>query len=124
MGFFNAVASEIGLSTLYLSPMDVKLLILGRFVRRFAYGGSTLILALYLSALGISDTNIGLFMTLTLIGDIFISLGLAIIADRIGRRRVLAVGASMITLGGVVFGLTGNFWGLLAAAIIGVISPA
>lgn len=117
-------AAEIGLAALYDSSKDVKLLILQRFVRLFAYGSSTLILALYLSALGISDTKIGLFMTLTLVGDILISFLLTLTADRIGRRRVLALGAVMVTFSGVVFGTVGNFWGLLAGAIIGVISPA
>jgi len=124
VGLFSRFANEIGLSTLYNSSKDVKLLMLQRFVRLFAYGASTLILALYLSALGISDTRIGLFMTLTLIGDIVVSFLLTLTADRLGRRRVLALGALLVTFSGVVFGTIGNFWGLVAAAIVGVISPA
>ena len=120
----SRAAKEVGLAALYDSPKDAKLLILQRFVRLFAYGSSTLILALYLSALGISDTKIGLFMTLTLVGDILISFVLTLTADWLGRRRVLALGALMVIFSGVVFGTVGNFWGLLAGAIIGVISPA
>lgn len=123
-GLPSRAAKEIGLVALYDSSKDAKLLILQRFVRLFAYGSSTLILALYLSALGISDTKIGLFMTLTLVGDILISFGLTLTADWLGRRRVLALGALMVTFSGVVFATVGNFWGLLAGAIIGVISPA
>lgn len=123
-GLPSRAAREIGLAALYDSPKDAKLLILQRFVRLFAYGSSTLILALYLSALGISDTKIGLFMTLTLVGDILISFVLTLTADWLGRRRVLALGALMVTFSGVVFATVGNFWGLLAGAIIGVISPA
>ena len=118
------VAKEVGLAALYDSSKDAKLLILQRFFRLFAYGSSTLILALYLSALGISDTKIGLFMTLTLIGDILISFVLTLTADWLGRRRVLALGALMVIFSGLVFATVGNFWGLLAGAIIGVISPA
>ena len=33
---------EVGLITLYQSPLDTKILILQRFVRLFAYGGCTL----------------------------------------------------------------------------------
>ena len=117
-------AKEVGLAALYDSSKDAKLLILQRFFRLFAYGSSTLILALYLSALGISDTKIGLFMTLTLIGDILISFVLTLTADWLGRRRVLALGALMVIFSGLVFATTGNFWVLLAGAIIGVISPA
>lgn len=58
---------EIGITTLLKSSRDVHLLLITRFIRMFAYGSSTLILALYFAALGHSDTKIGLFMTLTLV---------------------------------------------------------
>ena len=78
---------------------------------------------LYLSALGISDTKIGLFMTLTLVGDVLISFCLTVVADALGRKAILAAGAALMAGSGVIFGLFGNYWVLLAAAIIGVISP-
>ena len=117
------IAKELGLHALYHSSYDTKILCVQRFVRLFAFGGSTLILALYLSEVGISDARIGLFMSLTLFGDVFISFTLTLVADGLGRRRVLALGALLMSVSGVIFGLTGNFWLLLAAAIIGVISP-
>jgi MFS family permease len=121
---FKAFLRELGLVTLYHSPIDTKILILQRFVRLFAYGGSTLILASYLSDLGNEDQQIGLFMTLTLVGDVFISFLLTLVADQLGRRWILVLGAALMCASGVVFGLSGNFWILLAAAILGVISPA
>ncbi|KAJ9607481.1 hypothetical protein H2200_007559 [Cladophialophora chaetospira] len=121
---FKAFLRELGLATLYHSPIDTKILILQRFVRLFAYGGSTLILASYLSDLGNEDTKIGLFMTLTLIGDVFISFLLTLIADQLGRRWILVLGAALMSASGLVFGLSGNYWVLLAGAILGVISPA
>jgi MFS family permease len=121
---FVTLARELGLVTLYHCPTDTKILILQRFVRLFAYGGSTLILASYLSDLGNEDQKIGLFMTLTLVGDIFISLLLTLIADRVGRRWILVLGAAMMVFSGLVFGLSRNFWVLLVGAIVGVITPA
>lgn len=114
---------EIGLVSLYHAPWDAKLLCFQRFVRLFAYGGSTLVLAPYLSDTGTSDTRIGLFMTLTLFGDTFISFALTLVADGLGRRRVLGLGAVLMSLSGIVFALTGNYWLLLLAAVIGVITP-
>lgn len=114
---------EIGLVTMWQSSLDVKLLCAQRFVRLFAYGGSTLILASYLSAIGIADDRIGLFMTLTLIGDVVISFFLTLFADRMGRKAVLSLGSILMACSGVVFALTGNYWILLAAAVFGVISP-
>lgn len=121
--FLARVFEELGLVTIYRSPIDTKLLCFQRFVRLFGYGGSTLILVSYLSALGISDTRIGLFMTLTLIGDVVISLVLTLVADKLGRKAILCLGAALMSASGVVFGLSGNYWVLLAAAIFGVISP-
>lgn len=63
-------------------------------------------------------------MTLTLVGDIAISLGLTLVADALGRRRVLILGSLLMTLSGVVFATTSNYWVLLLAAIVGVISPS
>ena len=114
---------ELGLVTMWRSSRDVKFLCAQRFVRLFAYGGSTLILASYLSAIGISDDRIGLFMTLTLVGDVVISFFLTLFADAMGRKAVLSVGSILMAGSGVVFALFGNYWILLAAAVFGVISP-
>jgi predicted MFS family arabinose efflux permease len=119
----TTVVRELGLLSICNSPLDVKLLCIQRFVRLFAYGATTLVLVLYLSELRISDQQIGVFMTLTLFGDVIISLFLTMFADRIGRKDVLALGAVMMTGSGIAFGLSGNYWVLLAAAIFGVISP-
>ena len=121
--FLTRALDEVGLTSLFQSPLDTKLLCLQRFIRLFAYGSSTLILVAYLSATGASDSHIGLFMTLTLAGDVVISFCLALIADSLGRRNILALGALLMTGSGVVFGLSGNYWVLLAAAILGVITP-
>jgi MFS family permease len=95
-----------------------------RFVRLFAYGLLSVVFVLYLAGLGWSDWRIGLLLTLTLVGDTAISLWLTTRADRVGRRRMLLVGASLMVLAGLVFAVTGNFWLLLLIAIVGVISPS
>ncbi len=123
LNLLTRLASELGLYSILSSPGDTKLLCLQRFVRLFAYGASTLILALYLSSVGISDARIGAFMSLTLLGDVVISFGLTLFADRLGRRRVLVLGAGLMSASGVVFALSGNYWVLVAASILGVISP-
>lgn len=123
MKYVAKVLEELGLVSLFKSSIDVKLLCLQRFVRLFAYGSSTLILVAYLTALHISQTKIGLFMTLTLVGDTLISFVLTMFADGMGRKAILALGAIMMAAAGAVFASFGNYWILLAAAVIGVISP-
>jgi predicted MFS family arabinose efflux permease len=121
--FLVKALEELGLVSLWSSTLDVKLLCTQRFVRLFAYGGSTLILVAYLEQLEVSKQKIGLFMTLTLIGDTVISLVLTLFADGLGRKSILALGAGLMAMSGVVFALSGNYWVLLVAAIVGVISP-
>lgn len=117
------VLEELGLISLYNSSFDVKLLCLQRLVRLFAYGISTLVLVAYLETLGATKTEIGLFMTLTLVGDVCISFLLTLFADGLGRKAILALGSILMIASGVVFAVSGNYWVLLIAAIFGVISP-
>jgi predicted MFS family arabinose efflux permease len=117
------VQNEVGIVSLFQSSWDTKLLILQRFLRLFAYGGSTLILVSYMSALGISDDKIGLFMTLTLAGDVIMSFLLTLVADGLGRKTVLTLGAAAMVASGLVFAISHSYWVLLAAATFGVISP-
>jgi MFS family permease len=102
---------------------DVFLLFVTRAARMFAYGALSPILAVYLHDVGFSATEIGILFALTLAGDTVISLWLTTRADRIGRKRMLIAGAVLMVLGGGVFAVTGQFWPLLVAATIGVVSP-
>jgi MFS family permease len=103
---------------------DIPLLFTTRIVRLFCYGFLSVVLALYLAAAGLSEKQIGLLFTLTLAGDAGISLWLTTSADRFGRRRTLLLGALLMVGAGVVFILTKNPLLLMAAAIVGVISPS
>lgn len=120
------ILSELGLLSLARSPLDVKLLIAQRLVRLSAYGASTLVLVSLLRALGHSRAQAGLFMSLTLAGDVLVSLLLALAADRLlGRRAVLALGAALMAASGLVFAAAPRSYAvLLAAAVLGVISPS
>ncbi|MBI3249442.1 MAG: MFS transporter [Deltaproteobacteria bacterium] len=102
---------------------DTWLLFGSRSIRLFAYGLLSVILALHLAAVGLSDRQIGLLLSCTLVGDAVISLFIARFADRIGRRRMLLVGAGLMVLAGIVFGLTSNPLVLSLVAFVGVLSP-
>jgi MFS family permease len=112
------------LQNLRLLPPDGRLLFTTRISRLFAYGFLSIVLVLYLSQVGLTEEKIGLLLTLTLIGDTIISLWITISADRLGRRRMLVIGAGLMIFAGVLFALTRNFVLLLIAATIGVISPS
>jgi MFS family permease len=100
------------------------LLFATRFIRLFAYGAVSVVLVFYLVGLGLSEPQTGLLLTSTLIGDTIVSLYLTTRADRVGRRRMLIIGAALMAAAGLVFAFTRNWWLLLVAATVGVISPS
>jgi MFS family permease len=105
-------------------PRDGVVLFLTRFLRLFAYGALSVVLVFYLVSLGLTEAQVGLLLTLTLAGDIAISLLLTTRADRMGRRRTLIVGAILMAGAGVAFASTRNLFFLIIAGTIGVISPS
>ena len=113
-----------GLHALRRLTGDARLLFATRFVRLFAYGGLSVVLVFHLANVGLTESRIGLLLTLTLIGDTLMTLCLSTQADRIGRRRTLLIGAALMAGAGIVFAFTGNWWLLIAAGTIGVISPS
>jgi MFS family permease len=103
---------------------DGWLLFLTRFTRLFAYGALSVVLVLYLTSLGLTEPQIGMVLTLTLIGDTVVSLFLTTRADRIGRRRMLIIGAFLMACAGIAFAYTRSLLFLTIAGTIGVISPS
>jgi MFS family permease len=109
---------------------DAWLLFAARAVRMSGYGALGVILVLYLASAGLDAGQVGLQLTLTLVGDTLISLWLTTHADRIGRRQTLVIGALLMAAAGVVFATSTAFAGsavflvLLVTATIGVLSPS
>lgn len=116
--------SDIPVSDPIVVRSDIRLLFATRSVRLFAYGFLSVVLVLYLKSLEFSAERIGLLLTLTMVGDTVISLRMTSWADRIGRRRMLKVGAILMLFAGILFAITRDFFWLLFAATIGVISPS
>lgn len=102
---------------------DGRLLFAMRTVRMFGYGFLAVVLVLYLAAAGLDPLGIGLVLSLTLLGDTVISFWLTTNADRLGRRRVLVVGAGLMVVAGIVFAFTTWLPLLILAGAIGVVSP-
>jgi MFS family permease len=100
------------------------LLFATRFIRLFAYGSLSVVLVFYLISVGLSAPQIGMLLTLTLVGDTIVSLYLTTRADRIGRRRMLIIGAALMVAAGLVFASTRHLWLLVLAGTVGVISPS
>lgn len=106
------------------SRRDAVLLFAARMIRLFAYGALSVVLVLYLVERGLSEAMIGVLLTATLMGDAGLSLAMTTTADRLGRRRMLLLGALLMASAGIAFLLTGQPLLLLIAAIIGSSAPA
>ncbi len=103
---------------------DGRLLFVARSARLFAYGALSVVLVLYLTSLGFDAVQVGLLLTLTLVGDTVVSLFLTTRADRLGRRRMLVIGAILMTAAGLIFAGTRSFPVLVIAGTVGIISPS
>lgn len=103
---------------------DVARLFGARGVRLFAYGALSVVLVFHLAAAGLTEARIGLLLSLTLLGDTALSLVLTTRADAAGRRRTLLLGAALMVGAGLLFAVTQDFWLLLLAATLGIISPS
>src|SRR5262245_35862044 len=112
------------IAALRLLGRDGWLLFLTRSIRLFAYGALSVVLVLYLVGLGLSESDTGLLLALTLLGDTLVSLYITTQADRIGRRRMLMIGAALMIGAGIAFAFPSRMWLLAVAATIGVISPS
>lgn len=106
------------------SRTDLALLFSSRALRLFGYGFLSVNLALYLSELGVPEAAVGAILSLTLLGDVVLSLLITTSADRLGRRRMLRLSALLLVFAGVVLASTDNLWLIAVAALVGVLSPS
>jgi len=93
-------------------------------VRSFAYGFLSVILGLYLDAAGVSATAIGWIFTAALAGGALMTIIITSLADSLGRKALLIIGALLMALAGCVFALSNDPLWLSIAAIFGTISPS
>ncbi len=105
----------------WLTP-DGKLLFSARIIRTFSYGFLSMILAIYLSLIGFDEILIGLILSATLVNSIIFNLFSSFFADRIGRKKVLIIYASLMGISGGIFFATENYFALIFAAFIGTIN--
>ena len=101
---------------------DGKKLLLTRVLRTFAYGYLAVVLGVYLDALGMDPLRIGVIFAGAIAGSAIMTVFWSLVADRVGRRRTIAIMAALMAVGGIVFALTNDFWLLFLGALTGTIS--
>jgi MFS family permease len=93
-------------------------------VRSFAYGFLSVVLGLYLDAIGLAATSIGWIFTAALAGGAAMTIVITAVAGRLGRKRLLILSAVLMAVAGSVFALSHNLFLLVLAAIFGTVSPS
>lgn len=101
---------------------DGRKILVARALRTFAYGYLAVILGAYLDRLGMRPVEIGVLLTSAIAGSAAMTVLWSLLADRVGRRRTMAVMATLMAVGGLVFALTDSFGLLLLGAFTGTIS--
>jgi MFS family permease len=93
-------------------------------IRSFAYGFLSVVLGVYLDAIGLTTTAIGWIFTAALAGGAVMTIVITAVADRLGRRVLLIFGALLMAIAGWVFAVSNNPIFLTVAAIFGTVSPS
>ena len=80
---------------------DATLIILARGIRTFAQGFISVLLALYLTELGFSLVQIGVFLSVGVAGVAFFAFLVSLVAGRVGRRPLLVLFSITSALAGL-----------------------
>ena len=90
----------------------------------FGDGIVSVVLASYLTALGLSDTRIGVVVTATLLGSAALTLARRAARPPRRPRRLLQLVSLLMIVTGLGFAAFTSFWPLLVVAFVGTLNPS
>ena len=102
----------------------VNRVLLAKALRSFGDGYVSLLLPVYLLALGYSPLDVGLIATVTLVGSGITTLGVGWYAHRFRFRTLLFTAAAFMAGTGLGFAFVTDFWPLLLVALVGTLNPS
>jgi len=105
-------------------PDTIRRVLWVRGLRAFADGYVSLLLPVYLVALGCTAVQVGVIATATLLGSAALSLLVGLHAHRAGYRTLLLAAAGLMAATGFSFAAFGDFWPLLVIAVVGTLNPS
>ncbi len=92
--------------------------------RAFGDGFVSVLLPVYLTALGFSPLQVGAIATATLLGSGIFALGVGYAAHRYHYRTLLLAAALLMAVTGAGFAGLHDFWPLMLVAIVGTLNPS
>jgi MFS family permease len=103
---------------------ETRLLLAARGLRAIGDGFVSLLLPVYLLALGYGPFETGVIATATLGGSALLTLLVGLHAQRTSSRTLLIGAALLMILTGIAFASFEDFWPLLVVAFIGTLNPS
>ena len=103
---------------------DAAVLLQTRAMRAFGDGVVSVVLAAYLTAVGLSDVRIGTVVTLTLLGSAALTLTVGLRAHAFPRRRLLSLVSLLMIATGIGFAAATSFWPLAIIGVVGTLNPS
>jgi MFS family permease len=103
---------------------EARLLLVARGLRAFGDGLVSLILPVYLLALGYGAFEAGVLASATLAGSALLTLIVGLTAHRASGRALLMGASVVMLLTGVAFAASQEFWPLLLVAFVGTLNPS
>ncbi len=103
---------------------DAAVLLETRAVRALGDGTVSVVLAAYLTALGLSSARIGVVVAVTLAGSAALTLAVGLRAHAYPRRRLLRLVSVLMIATGLGFAAFTSFWPLALVGCIGTLNPS
>ena len=103
---------------------DALYILWSRGLRAFGDGYMSLLLPFYLTLLGYDALEVGLLVTVTLLGSGVMTLAVGLIAHRYRGRTLLQAASLLMAATGAAFVMVTDFWPLLIVAFIGTLNPS
>lgn len=104
-------------------PGPAACLYTARALRDFGDGFVAVLLAVYLTALGLGAFEVGVIATAALLGSALVTLAIGFIGPRHGQRRLLLLASILMFATGLAFAAAPGFGILLLIAFVGTVNP-
>jgi MFS family permease len=119
--FSNNITNQNG-SFMNQGKWDRTLIYCASFIRAFSIGMIAVLLAIYLIKVGFNKTQVGVVVSIGLIGAAIGNLFVTFFVDYLGRRKVLFLYAILSALGAITVCISTGFYTILIAAFFGMLN--
>ena len=103
---------------------DASLLLQTRAIRALGDGLVSVVLAAYLTSIGLTETEIGMVIAATMLGSAALTLAVGLRASSYPRRRLLRLMSVLMIATGIGFAAFTSFWPLAIVGLIGTLNPS